>query len=248
VTRRVVAIALVVIGVGATLVGAWGRLFLDEDEGHHDGRTPSFARSAVQGADELIVEPVGEGVAAARVERAGQVLVDYDEVHDGVFHVFTVGANLDGYGHEVFEVPSPDGTYPVEPPPSGAARVVVQAAPDGGPDLLELGTDVALPGGAGSDQVIAVGDTWSEGELTVRRQGLDFVLSEPWTSEERFGGPALLALFRAEDLAFVHAHATTVGDDRFSFSVDLPGRGEYLAALEFVQDGDLVTALFRLEI
>ena len=45
--------------------------------------------------------------------------------------------------------------------------------------------------------------------------------------------------------AFVHAHAEMIGDDRFSFAADLPGLGDYLAAVEFHQDGELVTALFR---
>jgi hypothetical protein len=58
-------------------------------------------------------------------------------------------------------------------------------------------------------------------------------------------------MFRAEDLAFVHDHATVTEQDRFRFNLDLPGRGEYLAALQFnsgaASDGP-VTALFRFEL
>ena len=46
----------------------------------------------------------------------------------------------------------------------------------------------------------------------------------------------------------VNPHATTIGDDRFSFAVELPGSGSYLAAVELVQDGELVTALFRFDV
>lgn len=59
---KAVAIALIVLGVGATLAGLYGQIFLAEDEGHHDGRVPTFALSDVSGADELVVEPVGGGV------------------------------------------------------------------------------------------------------------------------------------------------------------------------------------------
>ena len=76
-------------------------------------------------------------------------------------------------------------------------------------------------------------------------QGLDFVLSEPWSGDDHMGGPAFLALFHEDDFAFVHAHAELIGEDRFSFAADLPGLGDYLAAVEFHQDGELVTALFR---
>jgi len=247
VIRRAVAVALVVIGVAVTGAGLYGRFLLSDDEGHHDGRPPTFARSAVDGADVLVVEPTSGG-ATARVERAGQVLVDYDQVHGGAFHTFAVGSDLDSYVHDVAAQPSPDGTYQVGPLAAGEHRVVVQAAPAGGPDLLELGTDVTIAEGEGSDVSIADGDTWSNGDLTIRRQGFDFVLSEPWTGEERYGGPAFLALFHADDLAFAHAHATMIGDDRFGFALDLPGRGRYLAALELVQDGEPLTALFRFDV
>lgn len=246
-TGRVVAVALIVIGLVATAVGLWGRFVLTDDEGHHDGRESGFALSDTAGADQLIVEPVAGG-AAVRVERAGQTLVDHDELHDGRFHTWAVGRDLDSYVHSVAGEPAPDGVYAVGPLAAGEHRVVIQAAPSGGPDLLELGADVTVDDGAAPGQAIGDGDTWTDGELTVERQGFDFVLSEPWTGEEWMGAPAFLALFRAEDLAFVHAHATTVGDDRFNFAVELPGSGSYLAAVELVQDGELVTALFRFEI
>jgi hypothetical protein len=247
VTGRVVAVALIVIGLAATAAGLWGRFVLTDDEGHHDGREPGFALGDTAGADQLIVEPAPGG-AAARVERAGQTLVEYDELHDGRFHTWAVGRELDSFVHSVAGETAPDGVYAVGPLAAGDHRVVIQAAPSGGPDLLELGADVTVDDGTAADQVIATGDTWTDGELTVERQGFDFVLSEPWTGEEWLGAPAFLSLFRADDLAFTHAHATTVGDDRFRFAVELPGAGSYLAAVELVQDGELVTALFRFEI
>ncbi len=244
---RAVAVALIVVGLVATAVGLWGRFVLTDDEGHHDGREPGFALSDTAGADQLVVEPAAGG-AAVRVERAGQTLVDYDELHDGWFHVWAVGRELDSYVHSVAGEPTPDGVYAVGPLADGQHRVVIQASPSGGPDLLELGADVTVDDGAAPTPVIVDGDAWTDGELTIERQGFDFVLSEPWTGEDWLGAPAFLSLFRADDLAFTHAHATTVGDDRFSFAVELPGSGSYLAAIELVQDGELVTALFRVEV
>jgi hypothetical protein len=129
---------------------------------------------------------------------------------------------------------------------------VTKSAPKGGPDLLELGTDVELGGpSVQSDQNIATDDVWTNGDLTIRREGFDFVLSQSWDGDEYHGAPALLTLFRAEDLAFVHGHAAVTEPNRFRFNLDLPGRGEYLAALQFnsgaASDGP-VTALFRFDL
>lgn len=247
----IVGIALVVVGVALTLAGLGGQLLWDDDEGHHDGRQPTFALASVQGADELVVEQDGT-VLAVSVERAGQRITSYDELHGAGAHVFVVGTGLDSYQHVDLDDADADGTVEVTVADGGSGgdgyRVVFQASPDSGPDLLELGVNVEVAGAASSTEEIATDDVWTDGGLTVERQGLDFVLSEPWTGEDHHGGPAFLTLFRADDLAFVHGHAQTPDDDRFRFNLDLPGRGEYLAALEFVQDGELVTALFRFEL
>ena len=243
---RLLAIALIVIGLGLTGAALFGQFVLTDDEGHHNGREASFALSTTVGADELIADESTPGEPELRIERAGQVLVDYDEVHGARFHTYAVAQDLTSYLHRAAEDESDTGEYSTGLLPGGEHRVVVQAAPGGGPDLLELGVDVA--GGTGTTSVVALDDEWSDGAVTVTRQGLDFVLSEPWTGEDHMGGPAFLALFRAGDLAFLHSHAQLIGDDRFSFVADLPGRGEYLAAVEFNQDGELVTALFHFEI
>ena len=91
-------------------------------------------------------------------------------------------------------------------------------------------------------------DDWTDGAVTVTRQGFDFVLSEPWNGDDVYGGPAFLSLFGGEDLAFTHAHAELVGDNRFSFQVNLLRSGPYLAAVEFEQSGDLVVAVFRFDL
>jgi hypothetical protein len=131
---------------------------------------------------------------------------------------------------------------------SGDHRIVTQARPTGGPDLLELGTTIASTGTAAWDTIITDSDEWTDGRLTVTRQGFDFVLSEPWDGAEVYGGPAFLTLFGGDDLAFTHAHAEVVGDNRFSFQVNLLRSGPYLAAVEFEQDGELVTAVFRFDL
>lgn len=248
---RIVGAVLIVVGLVATIFGLGARWFWTDDEGHHDGRTPSFALESGVGADEMIVEQDGDTLSVS-LERAGQRLTSFGDVHGAPAHVYVAGTDLESYQHVDLGADSPDGTVPVDVPADGEYRVVLQVAPDGEPDLLELGTTVDVSGTGVADadgaETFAVGDVWTDGELTIERQGLDFVLSEPWDGEDYHGGPALLVLFRADDMAFVHGHAQTPDDDRFRFSLDLPGRGEYLAALQFVQEGELVTALFRFEL
>lgn len=250
---RVLGVVLVVVGVGATLVGLGGRWLWNDDEGHHDGRSPSFALASGLGADELVVEQDG-GALIVALARAGQPVTSLDPVHGAPAHVFVAGTDLESYQHVDLDPDSPesrDGRVEVAIAGDGEYRVVLQTAPDDGPDLLELGTTIDVSGigtadaDAGREAIVVVDDVWSEGGLTIERQGLDFALSEPWNGEDHHGGPALLVMFRAGDMAFVHGHAEMPDDDRFRFNLDLPGRGEYLAALEFVHDGELITALFR---
>lgn len=246
-TSRVVGIVLVVVGVGATLFGLGAKLFWNEDDdGHHDGREPTFALDSAAGADELVVEQDG-AVFSVSVERAGQRITSYDEVHDALGHVFVIGTDLASYLHvDVDE--SSGGIVEVEVDEPGEYRVVFQSSPSSGPDLLELGTTITVDSGSSgssTEPIITDDEIWTDGSLTIERQGLDFVLSEPWSGESYHGGPALLTLMHGDTSAFVHGHAETPDDSRFRFSLDLPGRGDYLAALEFVQDGELVTALFR---
>ena len=251
-TSRVAAVVLVVVGAAALVVGLGLRVFLGDDEGHHDGRTPTFALSAARGADELIVDVDGSGQVTVTIERAGQQLIDFDDVHGAPVHVYAVAYDGAWFAHVDPQL-RPDGsTAPFGLPP-GDARLVVQTAPGGGPDLHELGIDVTIPAGAapsppGSTTNVADGDVWTDGELTVAERFPDFVLSEPWNGEDYHDGPALLSLFRLDDGAFIHAHAELVDDDRFRFAAELPGRGEYLAAVQFEQDGEIVTAAYVIEI
>lgn len=244
-TSRVVGIVLLVVGLAATLFGLGARLFWDDD-GHHDGRAPTFALDAEVGADVLVVEQ-DDSVVRVSVERAGQRITSFDDLHDARAHVFVVGTDLDSYKH-VDMADSADGVVEFDVADPGEYRVVFQAAPSSGPDLLELGATIDLAGSSGGSAVdaseIADGEVWTDGSLTIERRGLDFVLSEPWDGESYHGGPALLTLLHADEMAFVHGHAEFV-DDLFRFGLDVPGRGEYLAALEFVQNGELVMALFR---
>ena len=66
--------------------------------------------------------------------------------------------------------------------------------------------------------------------------------------EYEVGSSRVLERVWAEDGAFVHAHAEVPNDNRFRFNLDLPGQGDYLAALEFVHDGAVETALFRVRV
>ncbi len=238
---KIFAIVLIVLGVGATLGGVYGQVFLADDDGHHDNRPPTFALQSQVGVDELVVETEGENAVLAEVRRAGQP-VGLDTVHDAAGHYFVVDDEFTWYEH--LAVLDESETVALSAP-AGTVRVVAQVAPEGGPDFLELGVTVDVAGTSLDEKNITDTDEWTNGSITVRRQNFDFVLSAPWNGDDVYDGPALLTLFRAEDFAFAHAHATVVGDNRFSFATDLPGLGDYLAAVEFEQDGELVTAIFR---
>lgn len=237
---KVLAIVLIVLGVGATLGGVYGQVFLAEDDGHHDDRTPTFALESQIGIDELVVDVVGDGAVVADVRRSGQQL-GLDDLHDGVAHYFVVDERLSTFDHTVADMsgPTPLGA------PVGLTRVIAQVAPSSGTDFLELGVTVDVPGTIDEDPPVIDADQWTDGSITIDRQGFDFVLSEAWNGDDVYEGPAFLTLIRTEDFAFAHAHAELVGDNRFSFATDLPGLGDYLAALEFEQNSELVTALFR---
>ncbi len=229
-----------VAGVAATLGGLYGQVFLADDEGHHDGRDFSFALEAQSGADELVVASTDGGMIDAAVTRAGQP-IGVEDLHGGGSHFFAVDRAFTSFVHVVSDQPT--ATFAA---PAGDVRVVAQVSPSEGSDLLELGADVVVAdAGEFDDQIVTDDDVWSNGSITVRRELFDFVLSEPWGGTDVFDGPAFLTLWRAEDLAFVHAHAELVGPTRFSFGVNLPGFGDYLAVLEFEHDGEVVTAMFR---
>jgi hypothetical protein len=250
VKTRVVAITLIVVGVTATIIGfGSGRWFFTEDLGHHDGRTRTFALQSTVGADTLSVVPLGEAEVQISVLRAGQPILAYDDVHGNAADVLAVSSDLTRFVHQELADIDGTGVGTVGLPGGGEYRVVAQTAPAGGPDLLELAVTVSVPGDpAGDGTAVAGGDVWTDDDLSVTRQGFDFVLSEPWDGETFRGAPAMLSLFRADDLAFTHAHATTPDDDRVRVAVDLPGPGDYLAALEFEQGDEHVTALFRITV
>jgi hypothetical protein len=241
VTSKALAVVLIVLGVGATLAGLYGQVFLAENEGHHDGRTFSLALEAASGADELVVVSDAPNTAALSIERAGQPIESFSSVHGGTAQIFAVTTDLTQFEH-VTEFSDVLGSYRV---PSGDVRVIVQAAPSGGADFVELGATANVQGDPNPVPNITSTDEWTDGALTIRRQGFDFVLSEAWNGDDLFDGPAFLSLIRSGDLAFTHGHAELVGDDRFSFAMRVPGSGDYLAALEFEQNGEVVKALFR---
>ena len=238
---NIVAAILIVLGVAATLGGVYGRVFLAEDEGHHDDREPTFALESQVGIDELAVTAVGPNEIQVEILRAGQARA-VSGAHGESAQLFVVGADRQYFDRSAL---SNDDLATTVTSPSGRVRAIVYGSSTGGSDFLELGATVDVGGEPLPDQNITDGDRWTNDSITVTRQGFDFVLSEPWNGDEVSDGPAFLTLVRAEDFAFTHAHAELVGDNRFSFATDLPGLGDYLAALEFEQDGETVTALFR---
>ncbi len=250
-TRRIVAIVLVVVGVTLTAVGVAARL-LAPDEGHHDGRTPTFALQSSIGDDTLEVDPVaGRAAVDVSVRRSGERITEFGTVHGVPLDAFAVSSDLTQFVHHDRSMDQGTGVGRLDLPGGGDYRVIVQTGPKDGPDLLELGRSVTVDGPpAAADPSIVDGDVWTADGLTITRQGLDFVLSEPFAGDDYRDGAALLTMFHEGDLAFAHAHASVVDGTRLRFALDLPGRGDYLAALQLHRAGsdDLVTALFRVQI
>jgi len=228
VTSKAFAILLIVLGVGATLGGVYGQVFLAEDEGHHDDREPTFALASQVGAFDLTVSADDESVTPT-LTQAGQLVTNFDE--------------LDWFAHLTPDVLG----EPIEVDGPAIHRVIVAASLPNGSDFVELGATTERESGTALSGTVVVDDDVYDagGGLTVTRQGFDFVLSQAWNGQDLFDGPAFLTLVRADDFSATHAHAELVGDNRFSFATDLPGLGDFLAALEFEQNGETVTALFR---
>lgn len=241
--RGAAGAALVVVGVLAVVAGLVGRGARD-DEGHHDGRSPTFALGSSAGDVELLVEPAGPGSVRVALERDGRAIA-LDRVHGDELEVYVVADDLSWFDH--VRVDDVAGPIEVAAPP-GRARVAALAAPEGGPDLVELGAWVDVDGDPVPGQRIADGPTWTDGDVTVRRDGFDVTLPAPWEGTEVDGAPAALTLVREGDGAPVHAHGSRLGERRVTFSVTLPGRGRYLAAYELVLGGDAITALFHVEV
>jgi hypothetical protein len=126
---------------------------------------------------------------------------------------------------------------------AGAWRAVFETEPSGG-GVLVMGIDLLVGGEAAPVPVPLPSNVAIVDGLTITREGLWFTVTPSDSLQPWYGQSAHLVAFREGDLAYAHLHPANdvAGDYRFSGS--LPGSGTYRLFLQFLADGELVTAAF----
>lgn len=201
--------------------------------------------SSTVGDYRLVVVDRTDTSIALRVDRAGVPVVDFTEVHGALGHLLVVRRDLQGFQH-LHPVLSPDGVWAVtldRPIEAGAWRAVLETEPSSG-GVLVMGIDLLVGGEAAPVAVPPPSNVATVDRLTITREGLWFTVTPSDSLQPWYGQSAHLVAFREGDLAYAHLHPANnvAGDYRFSGS--LPGPGTYRLFLQFLADGQLVTAPF----
>jgi hypothetical protein len=263
--NRLVSYSLVLVGLFGTAYAAGERLPGHQHSGadghshqHGTGDTTDMAGSDLAGSDlarlglsstvgdyRLVVVDRTDTSIALRVDRAGVPVVDFTEVHGALGHLLVVRRDLQGFQH-LHPVLGPDGVWTAtldRPIEAGAWRAVLETEPSGG-GVLVMGIDLLVGGEAAPVAVPPPSNVAIVDGLTITRQGLWFTVTPSDSLQPWYGQSAHLVAFREGDLAYAHLHPANdvAGDYRFSGS--LPGPGTYRLFLQFLADGELVTAAF----
>ena len=196
------------------------------------------------------------------VDRKGATVRDFEIEHTKRLHLIVVRRDLTRYVH-VHPVEQADGswTVPLRFRDPGTYRVFADFTAAGA-ERTTLGTDVIVPGEAGSDPLpppaatasadgyqVAISSRAGEGEeralaFTVTREG------QPVRVEPYLGADGHLVVLRQGDLAYLHAHpeekAGSGGPIRFM--VDYPSAGSYRLFLQFKHEGRVHTVAFTQEV
>jgi hypothetical protein len=172
-------------------------------------------------------------------------VVDFTEVHGALGHLLVVRRDLQGFQH-LHPVLGADGVWTAtldRPIEAGAWRAVLETEPSGG-GVLVMGIDLLVGGEAAPVAVPPPSNVAIVDGLTITREGLWFTVTPSDSLQPWYGQSAHLVAFREGDLAYAHLHPANdvAGDYRFSGS--LPGPGTYRLFLQFLADGELVTAAF----
>jgi hypothetical protein len=192
------------------------------------------------------------------LDGAGEPVTQFEDRHERPMHLIVVSNDLADYAH-LHPKLGAGGTWSAELPAldPGGYRVVADAVPAGGPDLV-LTVDLVVPGVAAGRPLpeptrIAVVDDLEVGldlapaadglvaGLTVRRAGL-VVEPEPY-----LGARGHLVAIDADDLAYLHVHPTD-SDGPVSFAIADPTPGRYRLFFDFSVDGQVRTAAFTVDI
>jgi hypothetical protein len=201
--------------------------------------------SSTVGDYRLVVVERTSTAVALRIDRAGVPVVDFTEVHGALGHLLVVRRDLQGFQH-LHPVLGADGVWTAtldRPIEAGAWRAVLETEPSGG-GVLVMGIDLLVGGEAAPVAVPPPSNVAIVDGLTITRQGLWFTVTPSDSLQPWYGQSAHLVAFREGDLAYAHLHPANdvAGDYRFSGS--LPGPGTYRLFLQFLADGELVTAAF----
>jgi hypothetical protein len=201
--------------------------------------------SSTVGDYRLVVVERTSTAVALRIDRAGVPVVDFTEVHGALGHLLVVRRDLQGFQH-LHPVLGPDGVWTAtldRPIEAGAWRAVLETEPSGG-GVLVMGIDLLVGGEAAPVAVPPPSNVAIVDGLTITREGLWFTVTPSDSLQPWYGQSAHLVAFREGDLAYAHLHPANdvAGDYRFSGS--LPGPGTYRLFLQFLADGELVTAAF----
>jgi hypothetical protein len=201
--------------------------------------------SSTVGDYRLVVVDRTSTAVALRIDRAGVPVVDFTEVHGALGHLLVVRRDLQGFQH-LHPVLGADGVWTAtldRPIEAGAWRAVLETEPSGG-GVLVMGIDLLVGGEAAPVAVPPPSNVAIVDGLTITREGLWFTVTPSDSLQPWYGQSAHLVAFREGDLAYAHLHPANdvAGDYRFSGS--LPGPGTYRLFLQFLADGQLVTAAF----
>jgi hypothetical protein len=258
--NRLVSYGFVLVGLFGTAYAVGERLpghqhSSSDGHSHQHGTSDStetagldlagLGLSSAVGDYQLVVVERTSTAVALRIDRAGVPVVDFAEVHGALGHLLVVRRDLQGFQH-LHPVLGPDGVWTAtldHPIDAGAWRAVLETEPSGG-GVLVMGVDLLVGGEAAPVAVPPPSNVATVEGLTVARQGLWFTVTPSDSLQPWYGQSAHLVAFREGDLAYAHLHPANdvVGDYRFNGQ--LPGPGTYRLFLQFLAEGELVTAAF----
>jgi hypothetical protein len=211
----------------------------------------------------------------------GSSITDYEVEHEREMHLILARRDLTGFQHLHPEM-ADDGTWSVDTtlPDAGAYRVFADFNHDG--ESLTLGSDLLVDGEADYKEMpVQTTETETstgyevgvEGEAATAGQesGLAFNVvrdGEPVQVEPYLGADGHLVALREGDLAFLHVHPVSGGEEAgetedaahghggaassdggdIRFMTEFPSEGRYRLFLQFKHKGEVHTAEFTREV
>ena len=250
---RLGAFLLVLLGTFGTAYAVGEKLPGHNHAGHNHSHGPSslvapgFENNGYRVVTDSVEVNGTTRVATFHLEMTdGMRVTDLPETHGARLHVVLVRPDLSGFQHIHPEIRD-DGSWVVTLEEPGAWHIVFDGAPDGNPVVVSANLDdevaveaQALP--AADDDITVAG-------VRLVRDGLDFYVTAedggPATGLQPYLGMAAhLIAIREGDLSYVHLHPTMEMDGMFMFGNALPQPGTYRTFLQFMRNGEVVTAPF----